>query len=234
VSGTRDEAAGSGAPGGLDPGSRKRLTAGAAIHFPDDTLFGRVARAVCAAEVLPRKELFESWAVATRVRRRLDGGRVVDLAAGHGVLAWMMLVLDPRSPGALAVDTRTPASAVRLDEALGRAFPRLAGKVVHVEADLASIPLSPDDVVVSAHACGGLTDRVLGLAVAARAPVAVLPCCQARARSDLGGLDGWLDPALAIDVTRVARLRAAGYAVHTQHIPPEITPKNRLLVARPA
>jgi hypothetical protein len=43
-----------------------------------------------------------------------------------------------------------------------------------------------------------------------------------------------VDAALAIDVTRAARLRAAGYVVHTQTIPAAITPKNRLLLGEPA
>ena len=42
-----------------------------------------------------------------------------------------------------------------------------------------------------------------------------------------------LDAPLAIDVTRVARLRAAGYRAHTQLIPAAITPKNRLILAVP-
>ena len=29
--------------------------------FPDDTLFHRIARAVCRAGVLTRKELYEAW-----------------------------------------------------------------------------------------------------------------------------------------------------------------------------
>jgi hypothetical protein len=78
-----------------------------------------------------------------------------------------------------------------------------------------------------------LTDDVLDKALAGRAKVVVLPCCQATAKCDLGGLAGWLDPALAIDVTRAARLSAAGYHVHTQQIPAEITPKNRLLLGEP-
>jgi hypothetical protein len=64
-------------------------------------------------------------------------------------------------------------------------------------------------------------------------PVAVLPCCQASATGDAGGLDGWLDNALAIDVTRAARLRAHGYRVHTQCIPGAMTAKNRLLLGEP-
>jgi len=38
---------------------------------------------------------------------------------------------------------------------------------------------------------------------------------------------------MAIDATRVQRLRQQGYQVHTQLIPAEITPKNRLLIAEP-
>ena len=49
----------------------------------------------------------------------------------------------------------------------------------------------------------------------------------------LGGLGGWMDGPLAIDVTRAAQLRAKGYAVITRTIPEEITPKNRLLMAHP-
>jgi hypothetical protein len=85
--------------------------------------------------------------------------------------------------------------------------------------------------VVSAHACGTLTDDVLSRAIAARARVVVLPCCHEKATCDRGGVDGWVDAPLAIDMTRAARLRASGYAVYTQLIPEAITPKNRLLMA---
>jgi hypothetical protein len=70
---------------------------------------------------------------------------------------------------------------------------------------------------------------ILARAIAAHAHVVVLPCCQSNDHDDHGGLRGWLEASLAIDVTRAARLRAAGYAVHTQTIPAAITPKNRLL-----
>ena len=68
----------------------------------------------------------------------------------------------------------------------------------------------------------------------ASARVVVLPCCHDASQADRGGLTGWLDSALAIDVTRAARLRAHGYLVYTQEIPAAITPKNRLLLAEPA
>jgi hypothetical protein len=42
-----------------------------------------------------------------------------------------------------------------------------------------------------------------------------------------------MDLALAVDATRVARLRAEGYAVTTQTIPRAITAKNRFLLGDP-
>lgn len=90
------------------------------------------------------------------------------------------------------------------------------------------------DVVVSCHACGALTDRILDAAVKARARLAVLPCCHDEDTCETGDLTGWMDPALAIDAVRVMGLRARGYRVRTQLIPPEITPKNRLILAQSA
>jgi len=218
----------------FDPASRNRLTLHDLRRFAGATLFDRIARAVCRAESVPRKELFESWEVARRTRRRFRGGRVVDLACGHALLAHLMLILDDSSESAVAVDTHIAPSAEALSAALIAEWPRLAGRVQIVEADLATVALHATDVVVSAHACGALTDEILTRATTVRARVAVLPCCHDTAHSDLGGLDGWLDSALAIDVTRAARVRALGYAVHTQTIPAEITPKNRLLLSTPA
>ena len=196
-------------------------------------MFQRVGQALCEADCVPRKELFEAWEVARRARRRFRGGRVVDLACGHALVAQLMLLLDDTSPSALAVDAKLPQSAFRVQARLNEVWPRLVGRVTLEAARLETVVVDPTDVLVSCHACGTLTDDVITLAIAARAKLVVLPCCQAKDVCDLGGLAGWLDPALAIDVTRVARLRAAGYSVHTQTIPAQITPKNRLLLASP-
>lgn len=213
--------------------SRARLTPRALPRFPGDTLFDRVARVVCEASCLPRKELYESWEVARRLRRHFRGGRVVELAGGHGLLAQLCLVLDDSSPSAIVVDRRLPKSAALLAQAFAAAWPRLEGRVTLVEADAATVPVVPTDVVVSVHACGGLTDVVLRAAVASRARVAVLPCCQDLRENDTGGLGGWVDGPLAIDLTRAAYLRGAGYGVRTQVLPEGITEKNRLLLGEP-
>jgi Methyltransferase domain len=215
------------------PSSRVKLNLHQLARFPGEGLFDRVARAVCRAECLPRKELYEAWELARRTRRRFRGGRVVDLACGHALLAHLMLLLDDTSKTALAVDARVPKSAAKVARVLCEEWPRLAGRVTTTTGDVNDVALGPGDVVVSCHACGELTDRVLARAIEARARVAVLPCCHDEGRCDLGGLRGWMDPSLAIDATRAARLRAAGYRVHTQLVPAEITPKNRLLLGEP-
>ena len=217
----------------FSPASKGRLTDRDLDRFPDRTLFHRIGRAVCHAGCLPRKELYEAWEVARRARRLFRGGRVVDFAAGHGLLAHIMLLLDDSSPTAIAVDTVDVPSRIRLQAELVRAWPRLEGRVEFMASPLESIALSSDDVIVSSHACGALSDVALDAASAVRARVAVLPCCHDRGASDTGGLSGWMDDALAIDVMRAARLKQRGYRVWTQTIPAAITPKNRILLAAP-
>lgn len=213
--------------------SKGRLTDHDLGRFASDSLFDRIARAVCHAGCLPRKELYEAWEMARRVRRRFRGGRIVDLGAGHGLLAHILLILDNSSPYALLVDTAPPASAARLHAALAAVWPRLDGRMVWEQTTIGAVALSPRDLVVSSHACGALTDVVIDAAAAAHARLAVLPCCHHTRTSAEGGLTGWVDSALAIDVTRALRLEQRGYRVWTQTIPAEITPKNRLLLAEP-
>lgn len=95
------------------------------------------------------------------------------------------------------------------------------------------VALADSDVAVSVHACGDLSDVVLDRAAAARARVAVLPCCHDLRLNDDGNLAGWLDGPLAADVVRAMRLKQQGYRIWTQSISADITPKNRLLIGEP-
>jgi hypothetical protein len=217
----------------FDPSSKDRLTDHDLGRFPDDTLFHRLARAVCHAGCLPRKELFEAWETARRVRRVCRGGRVVDLAGGHGLLAHAMLLLDDSSPEAIVVDTAIPPSSARLQDVLMTAWPRLSRRVTYVSAPIEDVALGSGDLVISVHACGRLTDVVLDRAAIARARVAVLPCCHDLDVNDQGDLSGWVDGPLAVDVVRALRLKEQGYRIWTQSIARTITPKNRLLIGEP-
>jgi hypothetical protein len=212
----------------MDPGSKNRLTPAMRARFSADTLFDRVARTLCAASVLPRKELYETWEVARRARRRFTGGVVLDACAGHGLYGFLAVLLDDAITRVHAVDVRCPPSFSALEAVMVAEWPRLAGRVVYEERVLSAMPC---DRVVSIHACGALSDRVIDLAISARASLALLPCCHARGDTDAAALSGWLDPALALDSVRVLRLTSAGYRVVTQQIDPAITEKNRLILA---
>ena len=211
--------------------SRSRLTERHAARFPSDSLFDKIARATCRAGCLPRKELYEAWEVARRIRRRFRGGRVVDMACGHGLLAHILLLLDNSSAEALAVDSKIPPSASKLTQSLEKDWPRLQNRVQFLNEDLRNVDLCRGDLVVSSHACGDLTDLILEKAVSVGARIAVLPCCHDLKVADQGGLGGWLDGPLAVDVSRAVSLTLKGYRIYTQHIPQEITPMNRLLMA---
>jgi hypothetical protein len=217
----------------FSPSSKGRLTEYDLGRFPDQTLFHRLARAVCRAGCLPRKELYEAWETARRVRRLFRGGRVVDVAGGHGLLAHAMLLLDNSSPEALVVDIEPPPSSARLHDVLVGEWPRLSGRITFARAGVEDVPLDRDDLVVSVHACGRLTDLVLERASAVRARVAVVPCCHDLDVNDEADLSGWVDGPLAVDVARALHLQQQQYRIWTQSISADITPKNRLLIGEP-
>jgi hypothetical protein len=218
----------------FSPSSRARLTPYDLGRFPGESLFDRLGRAVCRAGCLPRKELYEAWEMARRTRRLFRGGRIIDVGGGHGMLAHAMLLLDGTSSAAVVVDPSIPPSAAKLHHAIVEAWPRLSGRIEFVTGGVHNFDVTAKDVVVSSHACGRLSDLVLECASAAGARVAVLPCCHDLDACDAGGLEGWVDGAMAVDIVRATRLREKGYRVWTLAIPRAITPKNRLLLGAPS
>jgi len=141
-----------------------------------------------------------------------------------------MLILDDSSETAMAVDSNIPLNAAKLSNSLIESWPRLKDRVIYEEVPIQEITVSPDDIVVSAHACGSLTDLIIDKATEQHARVAVLPCCHHLEESPTNGLEGWLEKTLAVDTIRAVKLRAKGYRIVTQKIPIDITPKNRLLM----
>ena len=145
--------------------SKNRLTPRQQSFFSGNNLFDKIARAVCRAGTLPRKELHEAWEMAKRVWRKYRGGRILDLACGHGLLAHIMLILDDTSKTAIAVDKEIPLNAGKLSNALITSWPRLKNRVIYKEVPVQEITILPDDIVVSAHACGSLTDLIIDKAI---------------------------------------------------------------------
>ena len=162
----------------MNRSTKSRLTIKQLSWFPGNTLFEKIARCVCRAGTLPGKELFEAWEVARRVRRKFRGGRVVDLACGHGLLAHIMLLLDDTSPEAIAIDRHLPENAYRLSAELMTYWPRLRQRIAYVEADIETVAFASTDVIMSVHACGALTRHGAGKSRRSRRPgggAALLP-----------------------------------------------------------
>ena len=230
----------------MPPVVASRLRAADARHFAGNDAYNRVARATCRADAaIARKELPECWAMATRIhdefwRTAEPPRRVVDVAAGHGLLGWFLLALcacQARTPLPVvyAVDERMPASAGKLRDAFGAAFPRLRAQHRYIVGDARDVEATGDTLVAGLHACGGLSDIVIDVALAGSSALALVPCCHStKIPHDVDaaarvGLDE------AIDASRARRLAAAGWAVERDVLcPREITPKNGLILARPS
>jgi hypothetical protein len=209
-------------------GSTNRLMPQHASLFAQASLFGEIARTVCSAGVLPRKELYEAWELGRRAHRlwRNHHGRIVDFACGHGLLAHVAALLWSESL-VVACDVRFPPSYDVLHQAMAARWPALAR--VSASAD---VVLAKNDLVLSCHACGSLTDDVLQRCSDVGANVAVMPCCHEHPHPDKPrhALSGWLQADMTIDIARAMRMQAAGYHVTTQQISDDITQKNRLLL----
>ena len=209
-------------------GSRTKLRPMHKHLFDDERhphLLAEVGRAVCTAEVLPRKELYEAWEVATRIDAAFPTAtRIADLAAGHGLLAWLLLLLareGGRRRTGVCVDVRMPVSAETLGDAITRRFPDVASDFHYVEGGIEAIEPSPSVLLTAIHACGPLSDDVLHAALGSGAAVALLPCCHSLRKQRLTADSGPAYEALAasaaergmssaLDEARIAKMVAYG------------------------
>jgi hypothetical protein len=91
-----------------------------------------------------------------------------------------------------------------------------------------------ETVVISTHACGSLTDKVLHYASTINASsIAVMPCCYTGTADGAPyGIKRILGVSLAADIRRSFALQECGaYHVDFASIPKSITPMNRIIVA---
>ena len=88
-------------------------------------------------------------------------------------------------------------------------------------------------IVISTHACGALSDKVLDYAVdKGAAGIAVMPCCYTGTDHDVPyGLRRVLGVSLAADTRRSFYLQDHDYHVDFASIPKAITPMNRIILA---
>lgn len=202
-------------------------------HFTSDTLQDRLVRALAAERVLPIKEILECCEFFEHIRKDVRAERVVDLCCGHGLLGILFALFERDVQQVLLTDEREPLSLGAVLACATQVGPWIAGKVSFERAKIKSVhhALAPGAAIVSAHACGGLTDRCIDLAIGLGSNLAVMPCCypQRLCTAPLA-LQLALGIPLVFDVDRTYRLEHAGYHVRWTTIPPEITPMNRVVI----
>ena len=241
--------------------SRRKLKRSDIDRFAhaEPALFRELAKVVCRAGMLPQKELHECWQMANIVNKNFpESLRVADLAAGHGLLAWILVLLArsneiPVLRTAVAVDINRPKSADALALAITDRWPSLRDSVHYVEGSI-DVVIAEDGastLLVAAHACGSLSDRVLMAAITSRNSVAIMPCChslrkQSRTLSSLALASGLPSPSIesisslavavgqsiSIDQFRIDALAALGYDISEDSIEAEITAFNRIIMGK--
>ena len=115
------------------------------------SLFDEFARTVCQTKIIPRKELFEAWAMALYVhhyfppsksddhsnsngKQRIYYGRVADLACGNSLLSWAILFLDrSRNRTAICVDKKVPKSCDIIERVMMEYHPSVVFE--HIDTD---------------------------------------------------------------------------------------------------
>jgi hypothetical protein len=169
-----------------------------------DHLFDQFARTVCRAGVVARKEIFETWASALYIHSTFFGNeamnytippinRVADVAAGHGLLAWALLLLDDEHRGddnasllppltAFCLDVQMPRSAEIIHSCMVQRWAHLESRFDYVEGRLEQLVPHPSCLLASVHGCGILSDILVSTAAEHRVPLAVVPCCHSRKR----------------------------------------------------
>jgi hypothetical protein len=208
--------------------------------FTTDTLQDRLVRALAAARILPIKEILECGELFERIREDVRAEQMADLCCGHGLLGILFALFERRVQHVLLADEREPPSHAKLLACARQVGPWIDDKVTFRQARIQDVgsALLPGTAIVSAHACGTLTDQCLDLATALGGAVAVLPCCYPQRTCPAPpAVQLALGHALAYDVDRTYRLEQAGYHVRWTTIPAEITPMNRVLIGhrrRPA
>lgn len=172
---------------------------------------------------------------------------VKDLCSGHGLTGMLFAACNPpgrlkASMRVLLVDHKEPQSHAILRNIISEVCPWVNEDTVKfVEADLDDyVTKSRSDdatdeasIIISTHACGSLTDDVIGYAVESRAAsVSVMPCCYTgTAKGTPYGVQRMFGVGASADIKRSFLLHDNGYHVDFAAIPKAITPMNRLIVA---
>jgi len=178
-------------------------------------------RAIASQRILSIKELMETFEFFARTRKTTKANCVADLCCGHGLLGLLFAIFERKVERVILVDKIEPESRTKL----------IASREAKLDTVQDQLPVGCS--VVSAHACGVLSDRCIDIAIKIEGRLAILPCCYPKSSCDAPpAIQTEFGLKAAYDIDRTYRLQSAGYLVRWMEIPTEITPMNRILIAR--
>ncbi len=204
----------------------------AKAYFNSDSLQDKILQAIAEERLLPVKEILESFEFFARVRKAVRSEVVADLCCGHGLLGILFAIFERNVQRVILIDRNEPVSRQKLIAIANRIAPWISGKIDNRAENIkiSSDWIEPDMTIVSAHACGVLSDLCIDVAIKSGGPIAILPCCYPRSACVAPlALQTQFGIEAAFDIDRTYRLEAAGYRMRWGFIPQEITPMNRIL-----
>ncbi len=206
-------------------------------YFSSDSLQDKFLQAIAIERLLPIKEVLETFEFFARVRKSTRTKTVVDLCCGHGLLGILFAMFERNVDRVLLIDQNEPESRQKLLAVASKVAPWIADKIDNLAAKISVNDdwIKPGIAIVSAHACGVLSDLCIDVAIKSSGPIAILPCCYPRSACTAPrSLQSQFGLETAFDIDRTYRLEAAGYRIRWGTIPGEITPMNRIIYGVPA
>jgi len=201
-------------------------------HFNSDKLQDKFLQAIAAERLLPIKEVLESFEFFARIRKTTRTSTVADLCCGHGLLGILFAMFERDVQHVMLIDQNEPESRKKLIAVANHVAPWIESKIDN-RATKISIDdswIEPGVAIVSAHACGVLSDLCINIAIKSGGPIGILPCCYPKsACAAPQSLQTQFGLETAFDIDRTYRLERAGYRVRWGAIPEEITPMNRIV-----
>lgn len=204
-------------------------------YFNSDSLQDTFLQAIAKERLLPIKEVLETFEFFARIRKSTKAPLVADLCCGHGLLGILFAIFERKVEKVILIDKKEPESRQKLIKIATEVAPWIEAKIDNriAKIGLDDDWIEPGAAVVSAHACGSLSDLCISIAIKSGGPLAILPCCYPRkACAAPLSLQTALGLTTAFDIHRTYTLEAAKYRVRWAEIPEVITPMNRIIYAQ--
>jgi len=194
------------------------------------------------ASRIKEKEMDESCAFYKKIVPVIaqDLDYIIDVCSGNGLNSLLWLA-QGATKHAYMIDKRENSYFEGLKQEFIRLDHSIENRTEFIEKDIfKGRPLDQaphgNGMMVSVHACGTLTDRVMEISMQYHLPFAVMPCCHSD-KNDYPYIMTEILPYFrsddAIDVMRILHLQNNGYEIILRRIDPKITDKNLIMMGLP-